>query len=92
MPALESLGHLLTILEGGEQVPSWSEMLGDGTIGGEEPLRHCQLNEGICKMGFGSGILRSFRGRCMALSGMFEHSGEGKQLPRGTCFTAHQLS
>ncbi len=39
MPVLESLGHLLTILEGGEPVPSRSEVLGDETIGGEEPLR-----------------------------------------------------
>jgi hypothetical protein len=39
MPVLEALGHLLTILEDGEQVPSRSEVLGDRTIGGEEPLR-----------------------------------------------------
>jgi hypothetical protein len=39
MPALESLGHLLTRLDGGEPVPSRSEVLGDETIGGEEPLR-----------------------------------------------------
>jgi hypothetical protein len=38
MPARQSLGHLLTILEGGEQVPSWAEVLDDGTTGGEEPL------------------------------------------------------
>jgi hypothetical protein len=39
MPTLESLGHLLAVLGGGEPMASRSEMLGDGTIGGEEPLR-----------------------------------------------------
>jgi hypothetical protein len=39
MPALEALGHLLAILEGREPVASRAEVLGDGTIGREEPLR-----------------------------------------------------
>jgi len=38
LPDLESLGHLLAILEGGEPVASRAEVLGDGTIGGEESL------------------------------------------------------
>ena len=38
LPALEALDHLLSIGLGGEAVASRSEMLGEGTIGGEKPL------------------------------------------------------
>jgi hypothetical protein len=38
LPALESVRHFSAILGGGEPVASWSEVLGDGTIRGEEPL------------------------------------------------------
>jgi len=38
LPALESSGRLSAILRGGEPVASRSEVLGHGTIGGEEPL------------------------------------------------------
>jgi hypothetical protein len=37
-PDLESVGHFLAVLGGGESVASRSEMLGHGTIGGEEAL------------------------------------------------------
>jgi hypothetical protein len=39
LPDLESLRHFSAILGGGEPVASRSEVLGDGTIRGEEPLR-----------------------------------------------------
>jgi hypothetical protein len=38
LPALEALDHLLPIGLGGEAVASRSEMLGEGTIGGEKSL------------------------------------------------------
>jgi hypothetical protein len=38
LPALESLGHLLAVREGGESLASRSEVWGNGTIGGEEAL------------------------------------------------------
>jgi hypothetical protein len=38
LPALELLSHFSAILEGGEPVASRSEVLGDGTIRGEEAL------------------------------------------------------
>jgi hypothetical protein len=39
LPALEALDHLLAIDGGGELVASGSEVLGNGPIGGKEPLR-----------------------------------------------------
>ena len=39
LPALESLSHFSAILGGGAPVASRSEVLGDGTRRGEEPLR-----------------------------------------------------
>ena len=38
VPDLEPLGHDVAIGGGREPVASWTEVLGDGTIGGEEPL------------------------------------------------------
>jgi hypothetical protein len=38
LPALEALEHLLAIGLGGEEVTSRAEVLGNETIGGEEPL------------------------------------------------------
>lgn len=39
LPDLEALGHLVPILRSGESVASWSEVLGNGTIRGQETLR-----------------------------------------------------
>jgi hypothetical protein len=38
LPALKALDHFLSIGLGGEAVASWSEVLGEGTIRGEEAL------------------------------------------------------
>ena len=38
LPDVESVPHFLTAFGGAEEVPSWAEVLGDGTIGGEEAL------------------------------------------------------
>jgi hypothetical protein len=38
VPALEALDHFLSIGLSGEAVASWSEVLGEGTIRGEEAL------------------------------------------------------
>jgi hypothetical protein len=39
LPHLESLGHDVALRGGGEPVARRSDVLGNGTIGGEEPLR-----------------------------------------------------
>jgi hypothetical protein len=38
LPNLQSILHLLTIRGRGKPMPTRTEMLGDGTTGGEEPL------------------------------------------------------
>jgi hypothetical protein len=37
-PGAESVPHLLTTCRGAEEVPSWAEVLGNTTIGGEKTL------------------------------------------------------
>ena len=39
LPDVKSVGHLATVLVGGEQVASGTKVLGDGTIGRKETLR-----------------------------------------------------
>jgi hypothetical protein len=38
LPGVESFPHFLTVLGGGQAMPSWTEMLGDGPIGSKEAL------------------------------------------------------
>jgi hypothetical protein len=38
LPALEALDHFLSIGQGGKEVASRAEVLGNGTIGGKEAL------------------------------------------------------
>ena len=72
MPALESLGHLLTIREGEEPVPSRSDVLGDATIGGEEPRRMSwgldALHAPLALAGGLLGVLRAVIDRCWRCS------------------------
>jgi hypothetical protein len=38
LPGVESFPYFLTVLGGGQAMPSWTEVLGDGPIGGKEAL------------------------------------------------------
>jgi hypothetical protein len=42
LPNLEALGHLLTVLGGGQPVTPWAEVLGDGTMRGKKTLGMCR--------------------------------------------------
>jgi len=47
LPELKSFSQFLTVGGGGQSVTTWAEVLGDGTIGGEEPLGTSALSEAL---------------------------------------------
>jgi hypothetical protein len=62
LPNLESLGHLLAVLGGRQQVTSRSEVLGNWAIGGEEPLGlPCRLEPLHAPLSLASGLMGVIR-------------------------------
>jgi hypothetical protein len=86
-PALESVGHGLTVLGGGEPVASWSEVLGNGTIGGEETLRVTRRLESLhAPLPLPCGLVGIFRAVVeIAMLAMF-HARQDVPLRRAIAF------
>ncbi len=86
-PGLELLRHLLTVCRGRAEVTSWSEVLDNGTIGGEEALgMPWRLEPLHAALALAGGLMRVFRPVIqVAMLAMF-HTRE--HLPLGRAIAA----